>query len=183
MEGIDHTVIAGRRIALIRIPKCASRSMARSLGLSGGVHKPRKMIEQELPEGPVEFITCFRNPLERLVSWHAYHAEDDPLNYFGAGVRGFREWVRNGCPNVFPSRSPEMHLFEQVRWMKGSIGSLTILRFERLEEDWNAFWQGSGPPLVHINKSEHGEWESYFDLPTRLRAECLVSTDLSFEKP
>lgn len=180
MEENNIAWIGGRRVALIRIPKCASRSMAAALGLRvAGYHVPRRWIEARDAGNPM-YLACVRPPLDRLVSWHAYHAERDPGIYVGAGVLGFREWVRCGCPHRFPMTVPEMHPWEQWRWIEGVRGELRLLRFDRLAEDWarlSRSMAGLGELRVS-NTSDHGDPAEYYDHETRRRAEAICWNDL-----
>lgn len=178
MADSNFTVIDGREVALIRVPKCASRSLARALGLgSPWGHLPRRELERRYPEKNPLFIACIRNPFDRLVSWHSYHAEADHDLCWGRGVNGFREWVATGCPNRFAPASPEAHPFEQWRWLEGSRGELRVLRFEHLDEDWEKL--GLGAPLLHADQSDHTDWRDYYDAPTRQRAENILWNDLT----
>lgn len=171
----DSVTIDGRQVFLIRIPKNASRSMAKALGLAVvGQHKPRNLLEEQVNSECPLFVACLRNPFERLVSWHSYHSPLDPSTYFGAGIYGFREWIEHGCPHKFYACCPQAHPFEQARWIKGYKGELALLNFEDLANDWRELF---GMPLPWINKSRHGKWREYYDAATMRQAECIVWVD------
>ena len=176
-----HIVTSKGKLVVINIPKNASQSIVGSLGVRRG-HRPRALLELEHPEPDTTFIACVRHPLDRLVSWHAYHAPANPTVYFGPGVNGFRLWVNHGCPHEFDtSAHPMTHPYEQCRWITGATGNLRIIRFETLAEDWERLrddFPELPPTLLHRNASKHRPWIEYYDDKTRGHAECITWADM-----
>lgn len=175
--GNDFCTVGGHDVALIRIPKCASRSMAAALGLDRpGHHSSSTMLDLS---GKV-VVSCVRHPLDRLVSWHHFHSNTEPQLYGGRGAYAFREWVADGCPHRFHMRHWTEHPMEQWRWLVDAGKLVKLLRFESLEEDWMLLSGilGGLPPLPRLNANPHGDWRTYYDDQTLIRALAIVGQDM-----
>ena len=181
----DVVQAGGREVVLIRIPKCASRSMAAAMGLPpASAHYSVRMIEEARPgslRGKL-VIACVRDPLDRLVSWHEYHADAEPDIYYGRGVQGFRLWVADGCPHRFRMAHPTMHPFEQWRWVFGASAAgadLRLIRHGHLAEDWAALCADLGTrwTLPWINRSIRSGAADYYDAPTLATAQAITWSD------
>ena len=72
----------------------------------------------------------------------------------------------------------------QAEWITDGTGRLLVdlLRFERLEQDWRSLAAkiGAQPDLGHVNASERGSTDHYYDAATRalVRERYAVDFDL-----
>jgi len=175
------------KVALIRIPKNASRSMASSLGLHlPGAHYPAQMLRES---DPARFSTstkvaCIRNPFERMVVWYEFHCGTQPGGmYNGTGIEKFRGWVARACPHRFWMGHWASHPYEQWRWICNAEKEILVdkvLRYENFAAEWEKEIQipFKLEPLPKINMTPVNSWGSYYDKATLARVEAIVYNDL-----
>ena len=120
-----------------RIPKTASTSVSKYLGLEGWPHHSIKLCQELL--SPEEYenaykFTFLRNPFERLTSiyeFYRYHNQDG----FRTGticIQDFPSWVLRGCPHNIRVNHPldehedlrDRKYLLQTAWMVDAAGNI-----------------------------------------------------------
>ena len=128
------------------------------------------------------FVFSFvRNPWQRFVS---IYSNTDPhlcreAKRQGIQLRGlsFKEFVYR-CGEI-----EHVHLLEQYKFITDSQGKVQVDfvgRFESLEEDFQRVCRRLGMvrTLPHLNRSEHGDYRSYYDEETRAVIAERYRTDI-----
>lgn len=166
-----------RRVLPIPIPKCATHSVYDAIGdpwwqKRTGWHftaqKGRDLLGQEFDDALV--IAVVRHPLDRMVSWWAYHTKCRTT---------IEEWVEKNVLNPPNAKAALQKSLPQIGWMRGNDGEILVdlvVQLERREEDWRVVEDIAGRkmpwPEEKKNRSTHAPWEEV--ISDELRAVLLT---------
>lgn len=154
----------------VHINKTAGTSITKALDIPFGHYTAQDKIFQLGRAGwdRRESFAVVRNPWDKVVSHYHYRLitgvtglKDNPVS--------FPDWVRL----VYRDRDPRFlnkpkFFMPQVDWMKSAEGEMavkTVMRFESLSADFNAFCQrlGLDAQLPHVKQSKRVDFRTYYD--------------------
>ena len=150
-------------MTFISIPKVASTSIRKALGITRNNHKSSHKVK----EGGFRF--CFvRNPYDRLVSWYEWHRKNEPQ--WAQYQMSFKDWIIDGCPHhwdfILCDSQGISSPLNQWEFVKGGVDF--IGKYETLDIDFKnvCFILGVDPKLPHELRSNKKQWQSYYDQDT-----------------
>jgi hypothetical protein len=163
------------QLLFVHINKTGGTSLTEALGLRKQ-HRTASEFVGEMGQKAWESHFTFsvvRNPWDKVVSHYAYRVRTNQTG-LGDGTTTFGEWVRE----AYGRRNPQFYdkpkfFMPQVSWITGEDGRILVSfvgRFERLQADFDTLCATVGRtsrPLPHLNRSERGEYRSYYDDETR----------------
>jgi len=174
-------------VTFVALPKNASTSIGQWLHhnflrqitypKTGGLHASLPMIEGATP------VTCavVRNPWDRVVSAWAYEKRN-PLKLLRdrrlRDLPSFDNFVRNLSTYSLIDHTWFTWATPQKAWIPNGVTYL--LKFETLEEDFKKIQDlfGCYAPLPRDNRSEHGDYTTYYTDETRAIVAELFKEDI-----
>ena len=157
----------------VHINKTGGTSVSRALGLR---RRHRTARELQLEYGELwtkKFrFSIVRNPWDRVVSHYHYRVKTNESGLADEQL-AFRDWVILAYQENNPKYCDKPKQFgAQWNWLIDESGNCIvdyIMRFENLEEDFNALCRriNRRASLPHLNSSDHADYRSYFDDETK----------------
>lgn len=167
VDGYSLVPCDQHRCIFVRVPKCATQSIARSLfGNLGGGHLT--IDEYRLVYSAREFhdfykFAVVRNPWDRLVSAYFFlrkgGVNDYDKNWFDENLSGYDDFEAFVEQWLTEERADSgLHFRPQHRFVclpNGKIGVDYIAYYERIEQDYEVIARhiGAAPTLKHVNAS------------------------------
>jgi hypothetical protein len=190
------------RALFIHPPKTGGSSVRRLLGKWGdrtcpithyahytvtGLLYAGVLTRQEI-ENATTFATI-RNPWSRLVSGYfasrAHRSPDVNAMFRDLTFQAFAEWAISGKLPMMRKGGSKHGQFAhpQVRWLfvDGYQVVGHLLRMEHLAKDWKAFRGkiGINKEMMHVNRSEHAHYRTYYDAKLAQRVGDFYHHDLA----
>ena len=157
----------------VHINKTGGTSVARALG-NRRRHRTARELEAEY--GPLwkqKFrFSIVRNPWDRVVSHYHYRVMTNESGLAEDQI-AFRDWVKLAYGAEDPKYCDRPKQFgAQWNWLSDQSGNCNvdyIMRFENLEEDFITLCSklNRRASLPHLNRSNRGDYRSYFDSETK----------------
>jgi hypothetical protein len=167
-------------LIFVHVPKTAGVSISKILELNHKNylhrHIPLNKIQEKLNKSVFNSTTKFsvvRNPFDRFVSLYKYRIKNKknwnyPQEY--SPHLTFEQWFWDFEIQLRNIDSYEnLSQYDFLTDNSGELGVNHILRFERLEEDWNNMFKElkiKTPKLPHLNKTNKTHYSEYFKIPT-----------------
>lgn len=174
------------KLFFIHIPKCAGRSVSEIFN-QRFEHFTSRYYEKEYSrfwnDSHYEVFTIVRNPYDRLVSIYHYIQQHRRHKFepIACNCAPFNVWARTNLTahtRYFDRESPQGE--RGTDWMVGSpywfspqicfldtdkVRERLIFSFESGMGPINAYLKKKGvnKPILHINKSEHRPYQTYYD--------------------
>jgi len=164
-----------RNFIFIHINKTAGMSIEKALGLNEKQHFTAIEFRQKIGAKKWERVFKFsivRNPWDKVVSQYFHRLKTNQIG-LGDYRIDFKEWVKLTYGEQNPKYYDDPKYFmPQLNWLTDNNGKLMvdfIGRFENLENDFRFICNkiGVSTDLPLINKSEHKEFQFYYDDETR----------------
>lgn len=195
-------LIPKHRCLFVHIPKTAGKSLQRFFGVPWQHHMDLARCARTLDRCDFEAFHKFavvRNPWDRMLSEFTFQSRKRPRQGERLHVldeagrqRGFSEWLEAvlSDPYRYPASiwggnvSEGIHRWSpQVDWLSidGELRVDTVLRFERLEEDFAALSAKlgiHGGRLPCRNWTLHWHYSRYYDEPSRRRVAEFFDADI-----
>jgi hypothetical protein len=164
-----------QNFVFIHINKTGGMSITKALGL--GIKQHFTAMEHKNRLGNSRWkkrfkFTIVRNPWDKVVSHYFHRVKTNQTNLADKRV-DFREWVKltYGEQNPYYYDQPKFFM-PQINWLtdeKGDIIVDFIGRFENLENDFRLICKriGMDVDLPFVNKSEHKQYQYYYDDTTK----------------
>jgi hypothetical protein len=127
-----------------------------------------------------------RNPWDRVVSLYHYNSQNHPANAekFAAEFPTFKSWVVNIYGN-YTTRNDDYNVrFQNIyTHIDGEQVVDFVGRYEKFNEDIKVVLSKlhhstEHEPFPHYNKSDHGEWRSYYTDATRNMISEIFAEDI-----
>ena len=164
-----------RNFIFIHINKTAGMSIEKALGLNEKQHFTAIEFRQKIGAKKWERVFKFsivRNPWDKVVSQYFHRLKTNQIG-LGDYRIDFKEWVKLTYGEQNPKYYDDPKYFmPQLNWLTDNNGKLMvdfIGRFENLENDFRFICSklSVSTDLPLINKSEHKEFQFYYDDETR----------------
>lgn len=159
----------------IHISKCAGQSIERSFGQFVGQHHLKPDIIKKIGKNKWDNyfkFTFVRNPWDRLVSLYHYRSK---YQRHLIKKRSFDTWLRQ----VFDEYHPKIH---QHYWIAedGKPFVDFVGKFENIQSDFASVCAriGANIDLLHINKSKHEHYTSYYNAESREFVQKACAQDI-----
>ncbi|OQX77353.1 MAG: hypothetical protein B6D61_07325 [Bacteroidetes bacterium 4484_249] len=164
-----------RNFVFVHINKTGGMSIEKALGFAEKQHftaiESLQMIGAKKWEKVFKF-SIVRNPWDKVVS-HYFHRVKTNQTGLRENPVDFKDWVKLAYDQQNPKYYDDPKYFmPQLDWLtddKGNIMVDFIGRFENLENDFQHICKQIGvtADLPFVNKSEHREYQYYYDDETR----------------
>ena len=159
----------------IHINKTGGTSIASAIGLSSKQHLTATEIVEIVGMNRYSYAYKFavvRNPWARCVSQYNYRVKTNQ-NEMGDGHIDFREWVDRVFGQNKDQRYYDSAKFFQPQsdWLKvegSDVAIEEVIKFETLADGFCKVAKRIGVvhSLPHYNKTQSGNWQSYYDSKT-----------------
>lgn len=167
VDGYSLVPCDHHRCIFVRVPKCATQSIARSLfGNLGGGHLTIDQYRLVYPAREFHAFYKFafvRNPWDRLVSAYFFLSKggvnDYDKNWFDDNLSGYADFEAFVEQWLTPEHADSgLHFRPQHRFLclpNGSLGVDYVAYYERIEQDYEVIARhiGAAPTLKHVNAS------------------------------
>jgi hypothetical protein len=172
----------------VHINKTGGMSIGKALGMGKKEHFTALEHKNRLGNhrwGEMFKFSFVRNPRDKVIS-HYFHRVKTNQTGLGNKPINFKEWVKltYGEQNPRYFDYPK-YFMPQINWLtdgKGKVIVDFVGRFENLENDFQHICKriGKNVDLPFLNKSEHKEYQYYYDDTTKETVSKWFEKDIVF---
>ena len=164
-----------RKIIFVHINKTGGVSIEQALGFSEKQHKTALEFKEQLGQkrwDKAYKFSIIRNPWDKVVSQYFHRIKTNQTGLVSNPIE-FKKWVKLTYGEQNPKYYDDPKYFmPHLNWLtdeKGEVIVDFIGRFENLDNDFQHICERTSvkAELHFMNKSEHREYQYYYDSETR----------------